>query len=369
MNNSSLPLITFIHQPKSIENWTPCLWDQFLQQAYNTGLLARVFSILTEHDLFESVPEHLKWHFNSANIVYLAHKQDVLLEVEYIEKALKPAGITPVFLKGAAYLLNEAKCSDGRLFADVDIFVAKKDLASTEELLRWNGWVGKKVDEHDEKYYRDWMHEIPPMTNTRSGMTVDVHHNLVPLVSRMSLNSEEILANVVVNEKGIKTLSAEDKVLHSASHLLLDGEFNHGFRDLHDIYLLIVEYSMEDPLFLSRLQKRSLFLGFELIFYYCLKLQQHFFSLSVEEQLLEECEKRFKSKFIKNSVLKAMIKVLTPDVYKHRSTSFNTALFILFIRSHWLKMPMHILIPHLIYKSLISPIKQRKLDKVNNENA
>lgn len=369
MSISSLSIIIFICQPQAVAKWLPSQWDELLQQAYNTGLLARVYATLQEHDLFEFVPENLKWHFSSANTVFLAHKQDVLLEVEHIEKALKPAGITPIFLKGAAYLLDGAKCSDGRLFADIDIFVAKKDLASTEEMLRWSGWIGKQMDKHDEKYYRDWMHEIPPMTNTRSWMTIDVHHNLVPLVSRMSLNSDEILADVIINEKGIKTLSSEDKVLHSASHLLLDGEFNHGFRDLHDIYLLMAEYTAKDPLFLSRLQKRALFLGFELIFYYCLKLEQHFFSLSVEEHLFIECEKRFNSKIVPENVLKVMIKVLTPDVYKHRSLSFNIALFILFIRSHWLKMPIHILIPHLIYKSLISPIKQRKLDKLNNEDA
>jgi len=367
MKNSPLSLITFICQPQSVINWLPYQWDELLQQAYNTGLLARTFAILKEHNIFEFVPEHLKWHFSSANTVFLAHKQDVLLEVEHIERALKPAGITPVFLKGTAYLLEGAKCSQGRLFADIDIFVAKSDLASTEEMLRWSGWVGKKMNEHDEKYYRDWMHEIPPMTNTRSGMTIDVHHNLVPLVSRMSLNSDEILADVVVNEQGIKTLSSEDKVLHSASHLLLDGEFNHGFRDLHDIYLLIVEYTAEDPSFLSKLQKRAVFLGFEKIFYHCLKLQQYFFSLSVEEHLFVECEKKFKSKRLTNSVLKLMIKVLTPNINKHRDLSVNTALFLLFVRSHWLKMPIHILIPHLLYKSFIAPIKQRNLDKLNIE--
>ena len=73
------------------------------------------------------------------------------------------------------------------------------------------------------------MHEIPPMTNSVSGMTIDVHHNLVPLVSRMRLNGDEFLNKSKANEHGIVTLSSEDKVLHSAIHLLLDGEFNHGF--------------------------------------------------------------------------------------------------------------------------------------------
>lgn len=126
MNNSSLSLITLICQPQSVARWLPHQWDELLQQAYNTGLLARAFTILTEYNLFEFVPEHLKWHFNSANTVFLAHKQDVLLEVERIEKALKSAGITPIFLKGAAYLLEGTKCSNGRVFADIDIFVAKK---------------------------------------------------------------------------------------------------------------------------------------------------------------------------------------------------------------------------------------------------
>jgi hypothetical protein len=360
-----MPIIILLCHPQKVKKWETHQWDELLQQAYSTGLVGRIYSILSNAELFAFVPDLLQWHFTSAHTVFLAHKHDVLSEIGYIEKALKPAGIHPVFLKGSAYILAGAKCSQGRLFADIDIFVSKKELPATEEILRWSGWAGKKMDKHDEKYYRDWMHEIPPMTNTRTGMTIDVHHNLVPVVSRMRLNSEKIFSNVMIDNKGVKTLSAEDKVLHSAAHLLLDGEFNHGFRDLHDVYLLIVEYTAKDPIFLSRLQQRSIDLGFELIFFYCLKLQCYFFALSVEDNLLVECEKRLKSVVISRQILKLFIKVLSPNITNHGSQSYKNALFLLFLRAHWLKMPTHILLPHLLYKSFVAPFNRRKFDTID----
>jgi hypothetical protein len=42
------------------------------------------------------------------------------------------------------------------------------------------------------------------------------------------------------------------------------------------------------------------------------------------------------------------------------------AQFLLFIRSHWLRMPMHLLIPHLLHKALIRN-KTEKTESVRKE--
>jgi len=39
------------------------------------------------------------------------------------------------------------------------------------------------------------------------------------------------------------------------------------------------------------------------------------------------------------------------------------AMWLLYIRSHYLRMPFHLLIPHLLHKAFISPINARRVEK------
>jgi len=356
-------LIDFLINPKVVCHWEEITWQQLLQHAYTTNLTARVYCFLEENKLFQHVPKHLKWHFSSANKVFVAHKKDVLIEAENITHALTMAKISPVFLKGAAYLLSKDPCCKGRLFSDVDIFVNKAELAATEQVLRWQGWVGEELDNHDEKYYRDWMHEIPPMRNTKTNMTIDIHHNLLPLVSRIKLDSEQ-LSSGVIECNGYKLLSLPDRILHSSAHLLLDGEFKHGFRDLHDIYLLIATGIKENKSFLSILLARSQELKITLILYYCLNLLIQIFKMNIDEDVLQQCQREISTpKSISKFILKLYITVLSPCEILEKNTKYKSALFLLFVRSHWLKMPIHILIPHLLYKALVTPYLERQKQK------
>jgi len=366
---NSFILMHFIVQPKLVQEWSTEQWNQFLQQSYVTNLTARVYYILKENQLIDFIPKAMRWHFLSAEKVFLAHQHDILNEALHIVKALKLSDIEPVFLKGTAYLLANDKCHYGRLFSDVDIFVPKEQIKATEQMLSWNGWINEELTEHDEKYYRNWMHEIPPMINTKTNMTIDVHHNLIPLVSRIKLNSNLLLSKVETQGR-YNVLAREDRVLHSAAHLLLDGEFKHGFRDLHDLYSLVTEGIEQKSAFLSLLHARAKQLGFELILYYCLSLLIDFFELKVNANIMQECEQSLSSPLIAKQVLQMFKRVLQPNEKLANSIKYKTSLQLLFIRSHWLKMPMHILLPHLFHKAFITPYiawkKNQELQKPNN---
>ncbi len=102
------------------------------------------------------------------------------------------------------------------------------------------------------------MHEIPPMSHKMRGMTLDVHHSLTPLTSKMAMDVEKLEKKVVLsNETGYQTLSPEDKVLHSAIHLLPDREFSKGFRDLSDLDIMLREFSGKNSDFWRALVSRE----------------------------------------------------------------------------------------------------------------
>ena len=53
------------------------------------------------------------------------------------------------------------------------------------EALQRRGWSMKALDEYDEQYYRQWAHELPPMTHAERETEVDIHHSILPVTCRL----------------------------------------------------------------------------------------------------------------------------------------------------------------------------------------
>lgn len=355
MFNRSL-VAQLIRKPESAQSFTKGDWDLLLQQAYSAGVLARLYWLLERSNLISQVPQQLQWHFQSAWCFAQTHQKGVLREVQYICQALKMSGVAPVFLKGAAYILCQDDSYHGRVFSDVDIFVPKEALANIEQLLGWHGWQFAEKDEYDDKYYRQWMHELPPMIHAERGTALDVHHNLLPLIGRIKLNADLLHQGAQRISNDYKVLAVHDRVLHSAAHLLLNGEFEHGFRDISDIYLLIIQHQSTD--FWSQLSQRAIELGLNRILLYCLDVLIDQFALSVPAEVLANLSQSPNSP---NARLRNLMKFLHTRALQPAHPSCTDswsdwAVFILFLRSHWMKMPVSTLLLHLTRKAWIKPL-------------
>ncbi|WP_346992877.1 nucleotidyltransferase family protein [Alteromonas gracilis] len=147
----------------------------FLRAANMLSLFAH--KVVREDMLYE-LPENFRWHITS-NINYSERQQyQVGIEIDRINLLLEDAGITPVFLKGAAYNIEKVASLEGRTMSDIDILVSSSEIKKTEKRLLSLGWQAKELSNYDEKYYREFAHEIPPMFDPISGTTLDIHHNL-----------------------------------------------------------------------------------------------------------------------------------------------------------------------------------------------
>lgn len=357
-------------QPNCIKHWTKGDWDIAVQQGYATGMLARMYSLLKNSGLSTSIPIELNWHFTSAYKLFCAHKLDVTTEISFINKALSFGNIKPIYLKGAAYQVAEDLCADGRLFVDIDIYVDKSKITEAEQLLKWHGWQGSDLDEHDEKYYRNWMHEIPALTHQTRNMVVDVHHNLIPLTSKIKLDGNTFALNAKKSKVSDElVLDDVDRILHSALHMLLDSEFDKGFRDLSDIDILLKQSSNNNDFFWDSIICRAKELKIERILYYVLKQSKDIFLTPIPEKTFKELEV-YKATFVVDKVTNFFFsRVLVP---KHDSCQLSLHAFsakMLFLRSHWIKMPIHILVPHLFYKSFITPYNEwKEKEKLQQDN-
>ena len=157
-------------------------------------------------------------------------------ELNRIERALKHLQIPILLLKGAAYVAAGLPAARGRLVSDIDIMVPRQALDGAEAALQAAGWRPIKLDPYDQRYYRTWMHELPPLVHSERGTVVDLHHTILPPTSRLKPDPAKLWSAAQPLGTGpLHVLAPPDMVLHSAAHLFHDGDLRFSLRDLVDI--------------------------------------------------------------------------------------------------------------------------------------
>lgn len=223
-------------------------WETLLSQARAARLSARLARLFEQRGWMSGVPTAPRRHLESARRVAAHLHQDVRFEIDKLKAALERVPTPIVLLKGAAYVAAGLPPADGRLFSDIDILVAREQLRAVESALFGAGWIAEKLSPYDDRYYREWMHELPPLQHVMRQTTLDVHHTITPPTSRFAVDGAPLLARCrpMPGETRLSVLAPADMVLHSAVHLLQDGEFSGGLRDLLDLNDLLLHFGGDE---------------------------------------------------------------------------------------------------------------------------
>lgn len=337
------PLLNFLAGDISVERLNAEDISLLLAEARACGLLGRLAFTLQKSPHASLLPSHLADQLSATTIFFSGFRQDVWRELKHIELALSDLKAPVILLKGASYVLLDLPSADGRIFSDIDILVPKSHIASAEAALMLGGWSTGKLDAYDQRYYRQWSHEIPPMTHLHRGTTIDLHHSLVMPSCRVKVDSERMISDVVpVSEGGFWwRLKGEDMLLHAASHLLLNSEFDRGLRDLWDIDLLYRHFSEISTDFPKRLLSRAQEVGMVPILTLALRLASANFRTRLPAYLPP----------VKSSLL---LQLLTQAAStRHPETRFigqRAADFALMLREMYLRLPNKLLAVHLAHK-------------------
>lgn len=346
-------LITLLRSPASVSHVMPLEWDLVMRQARRAGLLAQLYLTLESANQLAKVPERVLRHMRSDWQAVQAQNRAVAWEAYCLQRTLAPLGVPLVLLKGAAYVVAGDAMAPARMFNDVDILVPKERLAEVEQVLTQDGWEQLDKSTYDQRYYRDWMHELPPMRHAHRGTALDVHHNLIPPTSRYRLDANLLWQRAIELEgyAGVKVLAPEDRVLHSAAHLLLEGEFERGLRDLLDVACLIEQFSQADPAFWQALLQRAERLGLKGPLYFALQAAQRLLRVEVPVNCVSACVNNAGAAPWRWLLLRLYLLALRPA---HRSCDLalsGLARWLLYVRSHAIKMPVRLLLPHLLRKA------------------
>ena len=346
------PLLAVLRDPAQIAKLDLKDWDLLLRQAGSAGLLSRIALQVEAIGIGDTIPAVVRPHLTAARTLAGKQRQAVRWEARRVAQAIANIKGPVLLLKGAAYAIADLPPAAGRLFGDIDILVPHAQLGQAEGALMLAGWHTQKQDDYDQRYYRRWMHELPPMTHLRRGTVLDVHHNLLPETARIRTHAGPILdaAKALTDPAGLSIPSDTDLVLHSACHLFHEGEWGHGLRDLVDLDAMLRAFSAEPgfwPLLLTRAQ--ILNLGRPL--YYALDTCQRWLETPIPVGVIGECPS--KPPTWQRPLMRKLFDAGLASAHISCQGHFaKLANFILFVRGHYLRMPWHLLLPHLLHQAL-----------------
>jgi antitoxin component of MazEF toxin-antitoxin module len=162
-------IVKIYTQPELAKQLDISQWMLLVLVLRNQQLLACYSARFKQADMFEQIPSKPQRHFKNADVLADNHKQQVLFEAKELKSMLGNGYEYLLFLKGAGYTLSKDKVGETRVYNDIDVLADKSSIENIERRLCMLGWMSEELTDHDEKYYRKWAHEIPPLRHGKRG--------------------------------------------------------------------------------------------------------------------------------------------------------------------------------------------------------
>jgi hypothetical protein len=325
----------------------PC-WERILRLARMTGLHGRLAAANNDR---ASVPASIQRHLLSADRISRFNAQ--MLHAELHALAPLCTGEFPVIaLKGSAYAMQHLSVASGRFVSDVDLLVPRAHVRNMEQRLLEAGWEATELGAYDERYYRDWSHETPPMRFPGHFLEVDLHHAITPVTGSLAFDPAPLFErSEPIPGTPFRTLAAEDQLLHACLHCFHDGDLGLRVREVVDIDGLAREFSTR-PGFWDTLLARANELGLERPLWYGLHYASSWLGCPVPNAVMAAL--RAPSRLTRRTMDRLLpLAMLPSDPDGPPPMKVSLARNAMLVRYHLLRMPLHMLLPHLARKAAL----------------
>ncbi|MCG7499394.1 nucleotidyltransferase family protein [Vibrio sp. Of7-15] len=357
-------LLEVMRNPEKITHLTTHQLSDLICEARFHNMLSQLSCILNQHELKSILPHKFLTHLHSSDLQFQNQVLQLKLEHQQLSDLLTPITHPFVYLKGAAYHLAGFEEFSGRFIGDIDILISEESLPRTEKVLMGSGWITTKINSYDNKFYREYSQEIPPLKHLERGTELDVHFNILPKTLKQSRPGEIWLNHSIPlsdSNPNCRILKPEAMVLHSAIHLFYESEYHKGTRDLYDLYLLFTRFQ-KDPSFWHNLIQTTDELDNGDAIFIALRYCASIFHLSVPAHVISHYQQ-----FSANSAYQMMLDLAFTRIFccsfppDKQLGHVQTETF-LYLRGHLKRMPLKLLIPHLTRKFFMQFKKEKPID-------
>jgi hypothetical protein len=325
-------LADILRDPVGAKQISARQWGGIISIARSELLLSTLAHRLRGLDL----PSDIAHVIADAKIDAQYQRRSALWEADCALRALSDYNGKVILMKGTAYAAAGLKAGEGRYIGDLDIMVAQVDIDQVEGLLlTQGGWEWVKEDAYDDAYYRDHMHELPPMIHKERDRMIDVHHTILPKTARPNPHAAAMIDAAVRLNNSLYILAPADMVCHCAAHLIADGDMTGGMRNIWDMHCLLQEFASDDDQFWPGLATRAAHHGLTRDVQRAVRLSARLYGTKIPANWDERSPTD--ALFIK--------RVVARDQWGRGSAKFIRLCF--YIRSHWLRMPPMMLAKHL----------------------
>lgn len=306
-------------------------WDGVIGLARGEAMLATLAHHLDGADL----PPAVAALFADQRAAAQVARTQALWEAGMARRALAPAGIEFILLKGTAYAATGMACAQGRQIGDLDILVLASDIRRAENELLNAGWEWVKSNPYDDAYYREHMHELPPLIHKARDRMIDVHHTILPRTHRITPDALALMSDATSCDSGFAVLNPTDMACHCAAHMLADGDLQGGLRNLWDFHTMTRDFAAADPRFWDALDERAALHGLQDAVQRAARLSRDIYGavLPPGRDRQEPADVWFRRRLMARD-----------DWGRVTDRALEQAFY---IRSHWLRMPPLLLTQHL----------------------
>lgn len=341
-------LINVLKNPSMMRDLSAYDWNDCLREAKIAGLAGRLAADAMYLDIMRELPLKVQNIFVSNTYNSQSSTRKLKWEINRVRRAMLGTDEKIILLKGGAYIAEGLKCTRGRMSVDLDLLVAKNRIDFAEEKFLAAGWEHQVENDYDQKYYREYAHELPPLVHPDRYISIDVHHTILPITSRVKPDIQKMISNSVVSMDGFYVFSNVDMILHSVVHLFQDGEIRSSLRNLLEQHDMYEEFSQNET-FWQSLVPRAVELGLTRSLFYSLHFAKLIFNTDIPETVLAEI-KPYGPGTLTLELMNWMVPAVISPTLGARGFSRWISQNGLYMRSHWLKMPPLLLIKHLTIK-------------------
>ncbi len=338
------PLLHILREPAALHELGVAQWDLLLRQARRQKLTGHIAHLSRIYAVQADLPTPVRDRFIAIHR-YLEHMFVQARREIRLVRELYPPDMPVLLLKGVAYLYRGLPHASGRLLSDIDLLLPEERLLQAERLLLDKGWQAQTSDAYDQYYYRTWMHELPALRHPDYELEIDLHHQILPPSGRLNPPMASLWQEADPLGEGLWTFAPIDMLLHCTAHLFQDGDLNGGLRDLVDMDQMLRHFSA-DPGFWDRLIPRAEELGLSHLLhhalYCCRQLLHTPLPPSLEVQAMQ-------SGLADHLLRRLVLHVLTPGEPEQPPARLSA--WLLYVRSHWQRMPPRLLSTHLLRKA------------------
>lgn len=216
-------------------------WEMIVKVSTSHYVLPALYCSLEKNKLLHLIHEDFVNYSAYLTELNRVRNEEILEQTQELNTLLIKNGVTPIFIKGTGFILQELYGNiSERMISDIDFLVSKKDALRAYIILINNGY--NKRNNNNKTILSDFSH-LPRLVKNDGIAAVKIHHELIIKKHRKKFSCNNVSKDVITTSNKLNFLSYENQV----SLTIISPQINNSesiymkkiqLRNSYDLYLL-----------------------------------------------------------------------------------------------------------------------------------